>query len=222
GHGVADATMGAGWLMPPYRRPPEVPPNPDAHLQIVFVTDPSRELASSAVTWSIHTATNQLASAGMHVERRATPIPFADLIAWHTTVIEYEVARAHPDLAAAPEGLVTRALQEAVARGGKIDDVAYRDACRALDAARHRFWSAMKDIDALIFPAAPDVAPAGMKTGDPRFIIPFTALGEPIESVPVGVDGGLPLGLMIGGPPGSDGPIAERADRLAAAIEMPR
>jgi aspartyl-tRNA(Asn)/glutamyl-tRNA(Gln) amidotransferase subunit A len=208
--------------MPPYLRPPEALPKPDAHLQIVFITDPARELASSAVTWSIHTATNQLASAGMHVERRATPVAFADLIGWHTTMIEYEVARAHPDLADAPEGLITRALREAVERGAKIEDVAYRDACRALDAARSKFWSAMRDIDALIFPAAPDVAPAGMKTGDPRFIIPFTALGGPIVSVPVGFDGGLPLGLMIVGSPGSDAPLADLADRLAAAIELPR
>ena len=158
----------------------------------------------------------------MHVERRASPIRFGDLIARHETIIEYEVARAHPDLGTAAEGMVTRALQEAVTRGAAIEDTVYRDACRALDAAREQFWAAMKDVDALIFPTAPDVAPAGMKTGDPRFIIPFTALGGPIVSVPVGFDAGLPLGLMIVGAPGSDGPLADIADRLAAAIEMPR
>ena len=174
------------------------------------------------MSWSIHTATNKLANVGVHVERRASPVRFADLIARHESIIEYEVARAHPGLANAPEGMVTPALRDAVARGARIGDTVYRDACRTLDAAREQFWSAMREFDALIFPAAPDVAPAGMKTGDPRFIVPFTALGGPIVSVPVGFDEGLPLGLMIVGAPGSDAALADIADRLAPAIEVAR
>jgi aspartyl-tRNA(Asn)/glutamyl-tRNA(Gln) amidotransferase subunit A len=61
-----------------------------------------------------------------------------------------------------------------------------------------------------------------MKTGDPRFIIPFTALGGPIVSVPIGFDVGLPLGLMLVGAPGSDAALADIADRLAPAIEVRR
>ena len=52
------------------------------------------------------------------------------------------------------------------------------------------FWTATRAFDALIFPAAPDIAPAGMKTGDPRFIVPFTAFGGPIVSIPVGFGAG--------------------------------
>ena len=67
----------------------------------------------------------------------------------------------------------------------------------------------MHDFDALIFPAAPDIAPPGMKTGDPSFIIPFTALGGPIVSVPVAIaPQGLPLGVMLIGAPGTDRAIA--------------
>jgi aspartyl-tRNA(Asn)/glutamyl-tRNA(Gln) amidotransferase subunit A len=81
----------------------------------------------------------------------------------------------------------------------------------------------MHGLDAIIFPAAPDLAPPGMKTGDPSFIIPFTALGGPIVSVPVAVaPQGLPLGLMLIGAPGTDRVIATTADRLAGAIELPR
>ena len=55
----------------------------------------------------------------------------------------------------------------------------------------------MADASAIIFPAAPDIAPVGMATGDARFVIPFTALGGPIVSVPVGFDRGLPIGIML-------------------------
>jgi aspartyl-tRNA(Asn)/glutamyl-tRNA(Gln) amidotransferase subunit A len=62
-----------------------------------------------------------------------------------------------------------------------------------------------------------------MKTGDPRFIVPFTALGGPIVSIPVGIGAqGLPLGLMLIGAPGQDAAIAEMAGEIARAIERPR
>ena len=62
-----------------------------------------------------------------------------------------------------------------------------------------------------------------MKTGDPRFIVPFTAFGGPIVSIPVGFGaGGLPLGLMLIGAPGTDMAIAGIAEKVAKAIELPR
>ena len=86
-----------------------------------------------------------------------------------------------------------------------------------------RFWAATAEADALLFPAAPDVAPVGMKTGDPRFIVPFTALGGPIVSIPVGTGSdGMPLGLMLIGAPGTDSATASVAERTASVIELPR
>lgn len=72
------------------------------------------------------------------------------------TIIEYEGARAYPGLEHDPD--VSIGLRNAVARGRLIDDPADRDAY----AARDRFWAAAAQADALVFPAAPDVAPAGM------------------------------------------------------------
>ena len=148
----------------------------------------------------------------IRVERLPSPVPFADVVGWHKTVIEYEVAHAHPGLDHQPE--VSAGLREAIARGRSTDDRAYGDALLAIDMARDRFLAATAHVDALIFPAAPDVAPAGMKTGDPRFIVPFTAFGGPIVSIPVGFGaGGLPLGLMLIGAPGSDAALADHCRR---------
>jgi aspartyl-tRNA(Asn)/glutamyl-tRNA(Gln) amidotransferase subunit A len=114
-------------------------------------------------------------------------------------------------------------LREAVARGRSIGDRLYLDAHAALGAARQRFWAEFASLNALLFPAAPDVAPVGVKTGDPRFIVPFTALGGPIVSVPIGTGaGGMPLGLMLIGAPGGDAEIGVIAERIAPAIELPR
>jgi aspartyl-tRNA(Asn)/glutamyl-tRNA(Gln) amidotransferase subunit A len=218
GHRVSDAVAAARVLMPPFlrRRPASASP-----LTIGFVDDPITVAASTEVIDTLRVAGDALAGSGIRVERLPSPVPFADVVGWHKTVIEYEVAHAYPGLDHNPE--VSAGLREAIARGRSIDDGAYGDALLALDAARDRFLSATAHVDAVIFPAAPDVAPAGMKTGDPRFIVPFTAFGGPIVSIPVSFGaGGLPLGLMLIGAPGSDAALAGIAGDVAKVIELPR
>jgi aspartyl-tRNA(Asn)/glutamyl-tRNA(Gln) amidotransferase subunit A len=220
GHRVADAVAAARVLMPAYLcdRPRLSTPSPPT---VGFIGDPILSAASAAVADTLREAADKLRGSGVRVTQCVSPVPFADIIGWHKTMIECEVARAHPTLEHAAE--VSAGLREAVARGRMIDDQSYVDACRALDAARERFQAATAEFQALIFPTAPDVAPAGMKTGDPRFIVPFTALGGPIVSIPVGIGAhGLPLGLMLIGAPGQDAAIADMAGEIASAIERPR
>jgi aspartyl-tRNA(Asn)/glutamyl-tRNA(Gln) amidotransferase subunit A len=219
GHRVSDVVAAARVLMPAYlrHRPAAVP----ARLSIALIDDPITEAASAAVADTLRVAADKLTGSGARVERIKSPVPFAAVGGWHKTMIEYEVARAHPDLE--HNAKVSAGLREAIARGRMIDDLAYRDAYAALDAARERFWATTARLDALLFPAAPDVAPAGMKTGDPRFIVPFTALGGPIASIPVGFGaGGLPLGLMLVGAPGTDTALADNAEKVARIIELAR
>jgi aspartyl-tRNA(Asn)/glutamyl-tRNA(Gln) amidotransferase subunit A len=219
GHRVSDVVVAARVLMPAYLRyGAAAVPSP---LSLGLIDDPITEVASAAVADSVHVAGDALAASGVRVERMRSAVPFADVGAWHKTMIEYEVARAHPALEHNAE--VSAGLREAIARGRAIGDAAYQNACRALDGARERFWAATAGVGALIFPAAPDVAPPGMRTGDPRFIVPFTAFGGPIVSIPVGLGGGgLPLGLMLIGAPGTDATLAGIGEKVAAVIELPR
>jgi aspartyl-tRNA(Asn)/glutamyl-tRNA(Gln) amidotransferase subunit A len=217
GYRVRDAVAAARVLMPPYLRRSAALPSPAS---IGFIDDPIAAAASAVVADTLRSAFDALSGSGFRVERVTSPVPFADVVGLHKTVIEYEVSRAHPDLEYNPE--VSVGLRDAVGRGRLTDDLAYRDACTALDATRDRFWATV-NVDALIFPAAPDVAPEGMKTGDPRFIVPFTVLGGPIVSIPVGFgSGGLPLGLMLIGAPGTDAAIVGTAEQVAKVIELPR
>jgi aspartyl-tRNA(Asn)/glutamyl-tRNA(Gln) amidotransferase subunit A len=218
-HRVRDAVAATRVLMPSYlrRRAAEAP----SLLTLGVIDDPVTEAASAAVNESVRAASEALAAAAVVVKRRASPVSFAEIAGWHKTIIEYEVAHAHPHLEHNPD--VSAGLREAVARGRGVSDRVYLDAHAALGAARERFWAESASLDALLFPAAPDVAPAGIKTGDPRFIVPFTALGGPIVSIPVGTGtGGLPLGLMLIGAPGADAEICVIAQRIAPAIERPR
>jgi aspartyl-tRNA(Asn)/glutamyl-tRNA(Gln) amidotransferase subunit A len=218
-HRVRDAVAAARVLMPPYlrQRAAEAP----SPLTIGVIEDPITEAASAAVADSVRAAGEALAAASIRVKRLTSPVSFAEISAWHKTIIEYEVAHAHPHLEHDPD--VSAGLREAVARGRLVSDRAYLDAYAALSAARERFWAATAEANAVLFPAAPDVAPVGMKTGDPRFIVPFTALGGPIVSIPVGTGaGGMPLGLMLIGAPGTDAVTTLVAVRVASVIELPR
>jgi aspartyl-tRNA(Asn)/glutamyl-tRNA(Gln) amidotransferase subunit A len=218
-HRVRDAVTAARVLMPPFlrQRAAEAP----SPLTIGVVEEPITEAASAAVADSVRTAAEALAAARVGVKRLTSPVAFAEIAGWHKTIIEYEVAHAHPHLEHNSD--VSAGLREAVARGRVVTDPAYLDAHAALGAVRERFWLETAQANALLFPAAPDVAPAGMKTGDPRFILPFTALGGPIVSIPVGTGaGGMPLGLMLIGAPGMDAEIGVIAEQIAPVIELRR
>jgi aspartyl-tRNA(Asn)/glutamyl-tRNA(Gln) amidotransferase subunit A len=218
GYRLDDALAAAKVLMPAYLRR-SAPPT--SSLSLAAVEDPVLSAASTHVSASVSHAADQLANAGFRVERFVSPVPFVEVGAWHKTIVEYEVAHAHPHLDQFAE--VSVGLRDAVARGKAISDLTYLDACGALAEARERFWATAARFDSLVFPAAPDIAPKGMKTGDPRFIVPFTAFGGPIVSIPIGLGvNNLPLGLMLIGAPGVDATMVDIAPRIAQYIQLPR
>jgi aspartyl-tRNA(Asn)/glutamyl-tRNA(Gln) amidotransferase subunit A len=218
GYRVRDAVTAARVLMPPYLAGALTLPSP---LRIGFIDDPILAAASPSVAETVHIAAETLAGSGFRIERFPSPVPLADIASGHKTVIDYELARCYCALEHNAD--VSAGLREGITRGLLIDDAAYGHACAALETARQRFWAAIAHVDALVFPAAPDVAPVGVRTGDPRFIVPFTTLGGPIVSIPVGHgEAGLPLGLLLIGAPGTDATVAGIAEQVANAIELPR
>ncbi len=219
GYRVADAALAARALMPAFI--PATRPTLE-QLRIAILTDPILGLASTAIAKLMEAISEKLKAGGIAVERVPSPISLDTLNALHLTVREYEVGHAHAYLLETPEHAITPALRDAIRRGLAIEEAAYIDALSQLAAARAQFWPATAAFDALIFPAAPDIAPVGMATGDARFVVPFTALGGPIVSVPAGFDHGLPLGVMVTSAPGSDHALLAVSERLAPLIETPR
>lgn len=221
GHRVSDVAIAARALMPAalaFARSAC-----QAKLHIGVVTDPILDAASADVAASMARTIAQLRAAGHAVDPRQSPIALATISGWHKTMIEYELGRVHPQLLGVPVEQVTPALREAVERGRNIEALDYLEARAALARARGEFWAQFGACDAVLCPATPDTAPAGMKTGDPRFIVPFTALGGPMLSVPVMIAAnGLPLGVMLMSAPGNDLALLANAEQAARAIELPR
>ncbi len=190
---------------------------------VVRLDDPSLAAADAAVAASVDEAAAKLADAGIAVRSLASPVPFAEITAAHDTTWKYEMSRVYARALAPVIDLVGELFREAVEEGSAMDETSYLRARRWLDAAIREFWADIPDDSAVLFPAAPGPAPEGMPTGDPLFVIPFTALGGPMASLPSAfAPNGLPLGVMLCAAPGYDLPLADFAEHAAPAIELPR
>jgi Asp-tRNA(Asn)/Glu-tRNA(Gln) amidotransferase A subunit family amidase len=75
--------------------------------------------------------------------------------------------------------------------------------------------------DAIVTPAAPGTAPAGLdSTGDPSFCTLWTLTGMPAITLPLmrGANG-LPIGLQLVGPPHGDARLLRTARWLVGRLE---
>jgi Asp-tRNA(Asn)/Glu-tRNA(Gln) amidotransferase A subunit family amidase len=157
-------------------------------------------------------------AAGAGLRDIALPPAAAGLLNAQKTVMAYEAAREldvewrlHPQqLSAALHGL----LQS----GRECSEADYRQALAQAGEGRRTLGALMQGLDALLVPAAPGEAPAGLAaTGDPVFNRVWTLLGLPCVNVP-GLRGpqGLPIGVQLVGHP------QRERDLLAIAASLHR
>ena len=193
----------------------------DERLTVVALDDPFLAQSVPAVHDAMAHAANRLREAGHEVIARDSCISFESLCDQQRRCMLYQTGRVHRALLDLPRDQVGEKLREAVETGAGIGDDGFRTMYGSLIAARHRLFEYVADADAVLWPAAPDTAPAGLAwTGDPRYIAPWTALGGPVVTVNVGVDGaGLPIGALLVGAPGTDLDFTDIACRLAVAVE---
>ena len=143
------------------------------------------------------------ADAGVTLRDIALPAAFAELVHAQKTVMAYEAARQldaewrrHPEQLGA-------ALSALLQTGRDCSDEACAQAQAQAIVGRHLLPELMRDVDALLVPAAPGEAPEGLAaTGDPVFNRIWTLLGPPCVGVP-GLHGpqGLPIGMQLVGHP---------------------
>lgn len=157
-----------------------------------------------------------LAATGVTVVTAPSPVSLDEVRAQHRIVLIAELGRTHGRL---PQDRVAPRLAADIAEGLAIPDAAYHRALHALAALRRAFWAGFGPADLLLTPAAPAAAPVGTATGDPSFVIPFTALGGPVATVRAGRgdETGMPIGALISACPGADGRLAAFLLHEAAA-----
>ncbi|MBV1789985.1 amidase [Marinobacterium sp. D7] len=141
------------------------------------------------------------------------------LVEHHQVIMAYEVARnlvhesQHLDALSEP-------LRELIGLGLATERDLYLGSLRAAADTCTALWARYTEVDAILAPAAPGVAPLGRgKTGAPHMSRPWQAMGLPVVSLPGLVDEqALPLGIQLIGRPHSDSDLLSTARWLEGCI----
>lgn len=211
---VSDAVYVFDAIRPAYLRPSrDRKPGPD---RIVFLKDEHLAAMEPGVMEACAGAMQRLAAGGAVVETRASPVSFARIEELQQSTTSYEIGRTLRHLLDLPAGSIGSLLRAAIEKGRTLPEQRYLSERTEMDRLRARLNATSMDVDAFLWPAAPGPAPVGLaSTGDPRFIAPWTALGGPIITLPVGIAAnGLPLGCILAGKPGADADLSALVKRL--------
>lgn len=143
----------------------------------------------------------KLARAGAKIEDIKAPESFAGVASGIVDELRAEAAEVHRERFEVKKDLYGPRIRDFVEAG--LDMPAW-EYIRALDVQR-RFRrdvdSIMTRFDAILTPATPATAPAGIEsTGDPAFNIPWSASGHPVMAIPCGLaPSGLPVAIQLTG-----------------------
>lgn len=199
----------------------EVLPMPRRRLRIGIEIGYFAHGAELGVTRGLRRAIAAMETLGCHI----VEIRLADLARWratHRTIILSEAWAFHRDrlLAGAPYGPVFRT---AVEEGGQISPRRWRAAGVARSAAIESLSATFQEINLLMTPTCPTVAPPideGVRdTRYTRFTTLAAFAGLPAISIPAGTGRhGLPVGVQFVGPHGADRLVISAAAALEAAL----
>tara|TARA_B100000676_G_scaffold186712_1_gene183513 strand:- start:824 stop:1153 length:330 start_codon:yes stop_codon:yes gene_type:complete len=107
-----------------------------------------------------------------------------------------------------------------MAHGLEIPFDEYRTAIDLAFACQREFGELAAPVDAVLVPSAVGEAPEGLEsTGDALFNRPWTTMGVPAITLPNATGrNGLPVGIQLVGPYGSDEKLISIADWVESAL----
>lgn len=171
-----------------------------------------------ALAWD--QAHQRLSDIGLSPHPFELPEALVGLFEAQKTVMAYEAARTLASELAQHGAQLSQPLVQLLRTGLTLSDENYHRAQALARQGRDWIGAHMAEWDALIVPAAPGEAPAGLAaTGDPAFSRVWTLLGLPCINVP-GLRGpnGLPIGLQLVGHAGRERALLEAAQEVGRAL----
>jgi Asp-tRNA(Asn)/Glu-tRNA(Gln) amidotransferase A subunit family amidase len=208
----------------PIARPPlaavagSEPPLPP---RLAFVRTPAWEHAEPLTREAFAELVEALGEAVTEVELGER---FGAAATMHRTIMEVEMAdNLRRDYDKSGDGLSV-ALREIIERGRRQVAVDYLAAVAGIPALNEALEPLFDEVDALITPAAPGLAPRGLgSTGEAVFCTLWTMLGTPAVALPLlQSPEGMPLGVQLVGRRDSDARLLRTARWLVEALGRPR
>jgi Asp-tRNA(Asn)/Glu-tRNA(Gln) amidotransferase A subunit family amidase len=139
---------------------------------------------------------------------------------WHRTIMDAEMA-ANLDLEwERGREQLSAPLRERLSRGRGVSALEYQKAVARIAIANECFEELYASFDAILTPAAPGTAPAGLaSTGDASFCTLWSLCGMPAASLPLMQgENGLPLGVQLVGRRGDDARLLRTARWLETKL----
>jgi len=204
----------------PRARPPLVetacaePPLPP---QLAFVKGPAWERASEETKQAFAELVAALSDRVFEVDMAGSTERALD---YHQTIMEAEMA-ANLDLEwEKGRDRVSPSLRAQLERGRGVTALDYQRACARIPLLNAGFDNVFERCEAIVTPAAAGTAPRGLdSTGDPAFCSLWTLCGMPALNLPLmRGENGLPLGVQLVGPRGSDARLLRTARWLVARV----
>lgn len=151
----------------------------------------------------------------------AVPDAWSGAKAVQRTIMIKEGSEVLGGLQARERARMPPAVNAAIDEGCAIVDERYREALVERERAIAFFSGWLDEFDAVLSPAAPSTAPAGLgSTGDPSCCTLWSLLGFPALSIPVALADGLPVGLQLAAPQGRDDSLLAAAAWCEARIRF--
>ncbi len=186
--------------------------------RVAFVPSPVWDQAERDTRAALEALVARL---GSTVQRRDLPTAFERAHAVHKTIMEPELAVHYAREYKTGKDQLSTALRDIIERGRQVPAVNYLRAQKEAATLKGALDAFLSDWDAVITPATPGPAPAGLgSTGSPVFCTIWTLCGVPAVSLPLlrGAHG-LPVGVQLVALEGADARLLQIASWLNTTLE---
>ena len=183
------------------------------------VTDPLPDVDSSMAA-ALGRTVGRLRDQGVRVE----PIDMREMLTAlndaSRVVMAYEAARVH-EQRYREHGERMAEMAVLVREGLETPAARYDETRRFIETCREQVAAVFERTPIILTPAAVGPAPFSLaSTGDPRMNAPWTALGVPAMTIPMGEASGLPLGLQLVADRGEDLRVLHSAVHVESILHV--
>jgi Asp-tRNA(Asn)/Glu-tRNA(Gln) amidotransferase A subunit family amidase len=192
---------------------------PDAPIRLGRLRGFFDSRAEPSMREALDRAIEALRGSGAIVADMALPASFENIHAEHRLIMAAEAAGVHEHgLDEHPDDYPPR-IRELIEEGLRVPAAGYTRARQRQQALRDSAGGLFEGVDAAATPATIGPAPGPETTGDPLFNSPWSYLGLPTVTFPIGRSlDGLPLGIQLVGDDHGEAKLLQIARRCEEAI----